>query len=123
MLPYIKFDSSSKEQKYLLETRQKLGGFLPARKFKDLPVEKPDSELFSKYFSGSDGKSVSTTMIFVRLMTDLIKDKNVGERVVPIVTDEARTFGMEALFRQIGIYSSEGQKYQPEDADQVMWYK
>ena len=106
-----------------METRQKLGGFLPARKFKDLPVEKPDSELFSKYFSGSDGKSVSTTMIFVRLMTDLIKDQNIGERVVPIVPDEARTFGMEALFRQIGIYSSAGQKYQPEDADQVMWYK
>ena len=123
MLPYIKFDSSSKEQKYLMETRQKLGGFLPARKFKDLPVEKPDSELFSKYFSGSDGKSVSTTMVFVRLMTDLIKDQNIGERVVPIVPDEARTFGMEALFRQIGIYSSAGQKYQPEDADQVMWYK
>ena len=70
-----------------------------------MPIERPDSELFSAYVSGSDGKSVST-MVFVRLMTDLIKDKNVGERVVHSI-DEARTFGMEALFRQIGIYSSE----------------
>ena len=62
-------------------------------------------------------------MAFVRMMTDILKDKNIGERIVPIVPDEARTFGMEGLFRQIGIYSSEGQKYKPEDADQVMWYK
>ena len=86
-------------------------------------MKKPSLEYFKKYLDGSGDKKISTTMTFVRLMTDLIKDKNIGDRIVPIVPDEARTFGMEALFRQIGIYSSEGQKYQPEDADQVMWYK
>ena len=83
----------------------------------------PDANIFDKYAAGSDGKKVSSTMSFVRMMTDVIKDKKIGQHIVPIVPDEARTFGMEGLFRQIGIYSSEGQKYKPEDADQVMWYK
>ena len=122
-LPYIKFAKNSKEYKYLKETREKLGGPIPARIFDDSPLKKPSLEHFKKYLDGSGDKKISTTMTFVRLMTDLIKDKNIGDRIVPIVPDEARTFGMEALFRQIGIYSSEGQKYQPEDADQVMWYK
>ena len=122
-LPYIKFEKNSKEYKYLKESRKKLGGPIPARVFDDSPLKRPAAELFNKYLDGSGDKKISTTMTFVRLMTDLIKDKNIGDRIVPIVPDEARTFGMEALFRQIGIYSSEGQKYQPEDADQVMWYK
>ena len=122
-LPYIKFAKNSKEYKYLTESRKKLGGPIPARVFDDSPLKKPSLKHFKKYLDGSGNKKISTTMVFVRLMTDLIKDKNIGERIVPIVPDEARTFGMEALFRQIGIYSSEGQKYQPEDADQVMWYK
>ena len=122
-LPYIKFDKDSSEYKYLIETRQKLGGFLPIRKFDEQPLSEPASEIFNKYKLGSEEKKLSTTMVFVRMMTDLIKDKSIGNRLVPIVPDEARTFGMEGLFRQIGIYSAEGQKYEPEDADQVMWYK
>ena len=122
-LPYIKFEKDSPEYKYLIETRQKLGGFLPIRKFDEQPLNEPSSEIFNKYKLGSEEKKLSTTMVFVRMMTDLIKDKSIGNRLVPIVPDEARTFGMEGLFRQIGIYSAEGQKYEPEDADQVMWYK
>ena len=122
-LPYIKFEKESPEYKYLIETRQKLGGFLPVRKFDEQPLSKPAIEIFNKYQQGSEDKKLSTTMVFVRMMTDLIRDKAVGNRIVPIVPDEARTFGMEGLFRQIGIYSAEGQKYEPEDADQVMWYK
>jgi len=122
-LPYIKFDKDSPEYKYLINTRKKLGGFLPIRKFDDQLLSEPDSNIFKKYQLGSEDKKLSTTMVFVRMMTDLIKDKSIGNRLVPIVPDEARTFGMEGLFRQIGIYSAEGQKYEPEDADQVMWYK
>jgi pyruvate dehydrogenase E1 component len=122
-LPYIKFEKDSPEYKYLTETRQKLGGFLPVRKFDEQPLSNPANEIFNKYKQGSRDKKLSTTMVFVRMMTDLIKDKVIGNRIVPIVPDEARTFGMEGLFRQIGIYSAEGQKYEPEDADQVMWYK
>jgi len=122
-LPYIKFEKGSSEYKYLIETRQKLGGFLPIRKFDDQPLSEPASDIFNKYKLGSEEKKLSTTMVFVRMMTDLIRDKSIGSRLVPIVPDEARTFGMEGLFRQIGIYSAEGQKYEPEDADQVMWYK
>ena len=122
-LPYIKFEKDSPEYKYLIETRQKLGGFLPIRKFDEQPLSEPASEIFNKYKLGSEEKKLSTTMVFVRMMTDLIKEKSIGNRLVPIVPDEARTFGMEGLFRQIGIYSAEGQKYEPEDADQVMWYK
>jgi len=122
-LPYIKFEPDSPEYKYLINTRKKLGGFLPVRKFDDQPLGEPVSDIFKKYQQGSEDKRLSTTMVFVRMMTDLIKDKAIGNRLVPIVPDEARTFGMEGLFRQIGIYSAEGQKYEPEDADQVMWYK
>ena len=122
-LPYIKFESDSPEYKYLINARIKLGGFLPIRKFDEQPLSEPDSDIFKKYQLGSEDKKLSTTMAFVRMMTDLIKDKAIGNRLVPIVPDEARTFGMEGLFRQIGIYSAEGQKYEPEDADQVMWYK
>jgi pyruvate dehydrogenase E1 component len=122
-LPYIKFDKDSPEYKYLINTRKELGGCLPIRKFDDQPLSEPSSDIFKKYQIGSEDKRLSTTMVFVRMMTDLIKDKSIGNRLVPIVPDEARTFGMESLFRQIGIYSAEGQKYEPEDADQVMWYK
>lgn len=122
-LPYLKFSEDSPEFKYMIETRKKLGGFIPVRKFDDQPLDPPNSDIFLKYQAGSDNKALSTTMVFVRMMTDLIKDKSMGNRVIPIVPDEARTFGMEGLFRQIGIYSAEGQKYEPEDADQVMWYK
>jgi pyruvate dehydrogenase E1 component len=83
----------------------------------------PDNKIFKKLYESSGDRKISTTMAIVRIITDLLKDSEVGERIVPIVPDEARTFGMEALFRQVGIYSSAGQKYEPEDADKVMWYK
>ena len=122
-LPYVKPAKDSPEIQYLLKTRESLGGPIPRRRQHIKKLTMPNSNIFEKYSSGSDGKEVSSTMSFVRMMTDVIKDKEIGQHIVPIVPDEARTFGMEGLFRQIGIYSSEGQKYKPEDADQVMWYK
>jgi pyruvate dehydrogenase E1 component len=122
-LPYVRPDKDSPEIQYLLKTRERLGGPIPRRRQHVKKLTMPDANIFEKYVTGSDGKKVSSTMSFVRMMTDVIKDKKIGQHIVPIVPDEARTFGMEGLFRQIGIYSSEGQKYKPEDADQVMWYK
>ena len=122
-LPYVRPAKDSPEIQYLLKTREGLGGPIPRRRQHVKKLAMPDAKIFKKYASGSDGKKVSSTMSFVRMMTDVIKDKKIGQHIVPIVPDEARTFGMEGLFRQIGIYSSEGQKYKPEDADQVMWYK
>jgi pyruvate dehydrogenase E1 component len=108
---------------YLKKTRAKLGGSIPRRRKESKVLEMPDDKSFSKLYQGSEGRSISTTMATVRVITDLLKDKELGKRIVPIVPDEARTFGMEALFRQVGIYSSAGQNYEPEDADKVMWYK
>ena len=122
-LPYVRPAKDSPEIQYLLKTREGLGGPIPRRRQHVKKLTMPDANIFEKYVTGSDGKKVSSTMSFVRMMTDVIKDKKIGQHIVPIVPDEARTFGMEGLFRQIGIYSSEGQKYKPEDADQVMWYK
>jgi len=122
-LPYIKFEKDSPEFKYLLNIRKRLGGFIPKRLPHKDKLKPASKSVYKKYHTNLDNKLLSTTMIFVRLMTDLLKDKAIGNRIVPIVPDEARTFGMEGLFKQIGIYSSEGQKYSPEDADQVMWYK
>ena len=86
-------------------------------------VETPQLEFFKEQLAGSDGREVSTTMAFVRVLTNLLKDKTVGKRVVPIIPDEARTFGMESLFRQVGIYASQGQLYQPHDSDMFLYYK
>ena len=122
-LPYVRPAKNSPEIQYLLKTREGLGGPIPRRRQHLKTLTMPEANIFEKYVAGSDGKKVSSTMSFVRMMTDVIKDKKIGQHIVPIVPDEARTFGMEGLFRQIGIYSSEGQKYKPEDADQVMWYK
>ena len=120
-LPYLSFSKTSKEYKYLVDRREKLGGFLPLRPTKEYHL-KPEGIIFNDYDVANDRES-STTMIFVRILTSLLRDKNISKHVVPIVPDEARTFGMDGLFRQFGIYSSEGQKYTPEDADKVMWYR
>ena len=120
-LEYLNFKSESKEFKYLISKRKKLGGFLPKRN----PVEanlKANKNHFIE-FNHKSKREMSTTMVFVRLITSLLRDKKIGKNIVPIVPDEARTFGMDGLFRQFGIYSREGQKYQPEDADKVMWYR
>ena len=106
---------------YLHERRKALGGFIPQRKVSKEKL-KANKDTFVS-FDDAVEREQSTTMVFVRLLTKLLRDKSIGERVVPIVPDEARTFGMDALFRQFGIYSSEGQKYEPEDADKVMFYR
>ena len=121
-LPYLKFEKNSPEFKYLVSQRKKLGGFLPARFNKKISL-KLDSTSHFEDFNLASKREMSTTMVFVRLLTSLLRDAKLGQHVVPIVPDEARTFGMDGLFRQFGIYSSEGQKYTPEDADKVMWYR
>ena len=121
-LDYLKFDKKSKEYKYLISQRNNLGGFLPSRKVFVSNLLFSKSDHFNE-FSPPSKREMSTTMVFVRLITSLLRDKNIGKHIVPIVPDEARTFGMDGLFRQFGIYSREGQKYEPEDADKVMWYR
>jgi pyruvate dehydrogenase E1 component len=122
-LPYVRPPEDSPEIQYLKKTRENLGGFIPRRRTTSEVLKMPDKKIFKKLYESSGDRKISTTMAIVRIITDLLKDSEVGERIVPIVPDEARTFGMEALFRQVGIYSSAGQKYEPEDADKVMWYK
>jgi pyruvate dehydrogenase E1 component len=113
----------SEEIRYLKSRREALGGFLPRRDTNVPPLEIPPLETFKPLLDGSGDREISTTMAFVRILTALLKDKNIGKQVVPIVPDEARTFGMEGLFRQIGIYSAVGQLYTPQDAEQLMSYK
>ena len=122
-LPYVRPPKDSPEIQYLTKTREKLGGFIPRRRTVSEKLSMPNNEVFEKLYESSGDRKISTTMALVRIITDLLKDNDIGNRIVPIVPDEARTFGMEALFRQVGIYSSAGQKYEPEDADKVMWYK
>src|SRR5688500_7285694 len=122
--PFYRPSENSPEVSYMLERRQKLGGFLPTRKVQVEPL-KTDSlpELFSEFHKGSEGRKVSTTMAFVKMLGKMLRDKEIGELVVPIVPDEARTFGMEGLFRQVGIYSHVGQLYEPVDMDTLLYYK
>ena len=114
---------NSEEIKYLKQQRQKLGGYLPVRKFELEKIITPELSIFKPLLDGSGDKEISSTQAFVRILTLLTRDKSIGKKIVPIVPDEARTFGMEGLFRQLGIYSSSGQLYQPEDSEKVMWYK
>jgi len=113
----------SEEYKYLMDRRAELGGSMPVRQGVAAPLEVPELEIFEPILKGSGDREMSTTMAFVRLLTLLSRDKKMGKYVVPIVPDEARTFGMEGMFRQLGIYSSVGQLYTPQDKDQVMFYK
>jgi len=122
-IPYVRPAEDSPEIQYLKKTRQGLGGSIPRRRNTSEVLSPPNDSAFSKLYEGTGERKISTTMAAVRVLTDLLKDKEIGKRIVPIVPDEARTFGMEALFRQVGIYSSAGQNYEPEDADKVMWYK
>ncbi len=121
--PFYRPPEDSAEIKYLRERRSALGGYLPTRRETAPALEIPDLEIFEPLLAGSGDREISTTMAFVRLLTLLLRDKKFGKHVVPIVPDEARTFGMEGLFRTIGIYSSVGQLYDPVDADQVMFYR
>ena len=121
-LPYITFPEGSKELNYMRERRAALGGYLPARRMKSESLAVPTLQDFKALLEAND-KEASTTMAFVRLLNILVKDKSIGKRVVPIVPDESRTFGMEGMFRQLGIWSQVGQLYTPQDADQLMFYK
>jgi len=121
--PYYKPADDSPEMQYLRQRRSSLGGYLPARKPVKAPLQIPGLHLFDSQLADSGEREFSTTMAFVRQLGILLKDKNIGKQIVPIVPDESRTFGMEGMFRQLGIYSSVGQLYEPQDSDQVMFYK
>ncbi|MTW20198.1 pyruvate dehydrogenase (acetyl-transferring), homodimeric type [Allochromatium palmeri] len=121
--PFYKPAPDSAESQYLHARREQLGGFLPARRDEAAALQVPSLDAFQSLLDGSGDKEMSTTMAFVRLLTLLVRDKQVGPYVVPIVPDEARTFGMEGMFRQLGIYASQGQLYEPVDSDQVMYYR
>lgn len=121
--PFYKPPADSPELKYMQERRAALGGYLPARSSQCRRHEVPELAQFQALTEGSGEREMSTTMAFVRLLTTLIRDKSIGKYVVPIIPDEARTFGMEGMFRQLGIYSSVGQLYTPVDSDQVMYYR
>ncbi len=123
-LPYLKFEEGSPELTYMVERRMSLGGLLTRRKQKATPLEIPALSAFDALLKASgEGRELSTTMSIVRVLNILLKDKKIGRHVVPIVPDESRTFGMEGLFRQIGIWNQQGQNYIPEDHDQLMFYK
>jgi pyruvate dehydrogenase E1 component len=120
---FVRPPADAPEMKYLHGRRAKLGGYLPARSSKCEPLAVPPLESFAKFALEANGKAMSTTMAFVRMAGALLKDKMLGPRVVPIIADEARTFGMADLFRQVGIYSPVGQLYEPEDHDQISYYR
>ena len=122
-LSYYKPGKDSPEIKYMMERRDALGGFLPKRKKQGNKLNVPSIDAFANQLKSTGDREISTTMAFVRILTTLVKDKDIGKFIVPIVPDEARTFGMEGMFRQLGIYSSVGQLYEPQDSDQVMFYK
>jgi len=121
--PFYRPPDDSPELQYLRERRKALGGFMPARTVQVPPLDAPLDPLFEEFAHGTEGRKASTTMVFVRILAKLLRDKEIGDLVVPIVPDEARTFGMEALFRQVGIYSHIGQKYEPVDMDTLLYYK
>jgi pyruvate dehydrogenase E1 component len=121
--PFYRPPDDSPEIKYMQERRLHLGGYLPERKVRSKPIAPVAETHFEEFYKGTDGREVSTTMVFVRLLSKLLRDPEIGKLIVPIIPDEARTFGMEALFRQVGIYSSVGQLYEPVDMDTLLYYK
>ena len=123
-LPFLRFEDGSEEMAYLRERRAALGGYLPARQRRSSQtLAVPELTAFGGQLAGTPGREISTTMAFVRILNTLLRDKAIGKHVVPIVADESRTFGMEGMFRQFGIFSQAGQLYQPEDAHQLMYYR
>ncbi len=122
-LPFYRPADNSPEIQYLRERRANLGGSLPRRVYRHKPLPVPDEDLIEEFFAGTEGRPASTTMVFVRLLGKLLRDPDLGKLIVPIVPDEARTFGMESLFREIGIYSHAGQLYKPVDAETLLYYK
>lgn len=122
-MPFFKPAEDSPEMKYLRERRAALGGALPSRRTEITKLQTPAESLFEEFYKGTEGRAVSTTMAYVRVLSKLLRDEQVGKLIVPIIPDEARTFGMEGLFRQVGIYSHVGQLYEPVDSDSLMYYK
>jgi pyruvate dehydrogenase E1 component len=121
--PFYRPADDSTELQYLRERRKALGGYVPSRSVRVEPLHAPIDALFEEFSKGTEGRKASTTMVFVRILAKLLRDKEIGELIVPIIPDEARTFGMESLFRAIGIYSHVGQKYEPVDMDTLLYYK
>ncbi len=122
-VPFYRPGEDSEEIRYLRTRRESLGGYVPHRKVRSKPLVADHDELFREFHDGSDGREVSTTMAFVAMLRKMLKDPEIGKLIVPIVPDEARTFGMESLFRTVGIYSSVGQKYEPVDVNTLLYYK
>ncbi|MDP7384722.1 MAG: pyruvate dehydrogenase (acetyl-transferring), homodimeric type, partial [Nitrospinota bacterium] len=121
--PFYRPPEDSPEIVYLKERRAALGGPVPSRVVRCEPLEPPSEEMLDEFYEGTAGRGMATTMAFVRILSKLLKDEKIGKLIVPIVPDEARTFGMESLFRQVGIYSHVGQNYEPVDADSLLYYK
>ena len=121
--PFYRPAEDSPEMKYLRERRATLGGALPLRRTESTALKTPSEEIFEEFYKGTEGRAVSTTMAYVRILSKLLRDESIGKLIVPIIPDEARTFGMEGLFRQCGIYSHVGQLYEPVDMDSLMYYK
>jgi len=121
--PFYRFDENSEEMQYMRKQREALGGYMPVRRDWAEPLKIPELKIFDALLVDSGDREFSTTMAFVRMLSTLTRNKDIGKNIVPIVPDEARTFGMEGMFRQLGIYSYSGQLYKPMDADQVMYYR
>jgi len=121
--PFYRPPEDSEEMKYLKSRREALGGYIPQRSTTMVSMKLESEDLFEEFYKGTEGREVSTTMVFVRILSKMLRDKKLGKYIVPIVPDEARTFGMEALFRQCGIYSHPGQLYEPVDSDSLLYYK
>ena len=121
--PFYRPPDDSAEIRYMHERRKQLGGYMPERKVRSKPIKRVSESHFEEFYKGTEGREVSTTMVFVRMLAKLLRDPEIGKLIVPIIPDEARTFGMEALFRQVGIYSSVGQLYEPVDMDTLLYYK
>ena len=121
--PFYKPPDNSPEIKYLLKRREELGGFLPKREVQCPKIKPPSDKIFEEFYKGSGKREFATTMAAVRMLGKMLQDKNIGKYIVPIIPDEARTFGMESLFRQVGIYSHVGQLYEPVDRETLLYYK
>ncbi len=122
-VPYVTFPEGSPELEYMRARRMELGGYLPARRPKAMALAVPELATFERFLKSTEDREISTTMAFVQILHTLVRDKNLGKHIVPIVPDESRTFGMEGMFRQLGIWNQQGQLYTPQDSEQLMFYK
>ena len=121
--PFYRPSTDSEEYEYLMDKRRKLGGFVPRRRVRAAPLEPPPASLFDEFLKGTGDREAATTMVIVRMIARLLEDEKLGRLIVPIVPDEARTFGMDALFRKCGIYAHAGQRYEPVDSHLFLYYR